>query len=138
MYSYGSSDCSNKPSPRFTQENLRKQGNYNIKQRAAQAWCLIKNFPLIFGLNPQKRSLLFISFVVIDIMGIIFSPVLSPVHISQLREMIDYFYFDFNRLFPDLNPINKFHHKIHYPNIIKMHGSPIRYWCMRYEAFTTL
>jgi hypothetical protein len=68
-------------------------------------------------------------------MDIIFSPVLSPAHISQLREMIDYFYFDFNRLFPDVNPINKFHHMIHYPNIIKMHGSPIRYWCMRYEAF---
>jgi hypothetical protein len=55
MYSYGSSDSSNKPSPKFTQENLREQGNYNIKQRATQTWCLIKNFPLIFGdLIPRK------------------------------------------------------------------------------------
>jgi hypothetical protein len=136
MYSYGSSDSSNKPSPRFTQENLREQGNYNIKQRAAQAWCLIKNFPLMFGdLIPRKDPYFSLVLSLLDIMDIIFSPVLSPAHISQLREMIDTFYFDFNRLFPDVNPINKFHHMIHYPDIIKMHGPPIRYWCMRYEAF---
>ena len=41
----------------------------------------------------------------------------------------------FNQLFPSVNPINKFHHMVHYPAIIRENGPPMRYWCMRYEAY---
>jgi hypothetical protein len=71
----------------------------------------------------------------LDIHEIIFAPVLAPAHSYILEELIEQFYDDFKILFPDVNPINKFHHLIHYPEIIRLHGPPVRYWCMRYEAF---
>lgn len=52
-----------------------------------------------------------------------------------LEELISQFFYDFNHLFPGVNPINKFHHLIHYPDVIRMHGPAVRYWCMRFESF---
>ncbi|KAK4006694.1 hypothetical protein OUZ56_011852 [Daphnia magna] len=36
---------------------------------------------------------------------------------------------------PNVNPINKFHHLVHYPAVIRENGPPVRYWCMRFEAY---
>lgn len=31
--------------------------------------------------------------------------------------------------------MNKMHHLIHYPDMMRLLGPPIRYWCMRFESF---
>ncbi|KAK3920771.1 Sec-independent protein translocase protein TatC [Frankliniella fusca] len=33
-----------------------------------------------------------------------------------------------------INPGNKLHHMTHYPELLRSHGSLIRYWCARYEG----
>ena len=71
-------------------------------------------------------------------MDIIFSPVLGETDPDVLEALIFEFFAMFNRLFPDVNPINKFHHLIHYPEMMRLFGPPIRYWCMRFEAFHNL
>jgi hypothetical protein len=128
LFEYGRSDLSNKPSGKF--KNGKKT------QRAAQSWCLIRMFPLLFGdIFPEGHPHYSFILLLLSIMDIIFAPVLTPAHSYILEELISQFYFEFNYLFPGVNPINKFHHLIHYPDIIRQHGPPIRYWCMRYEAF---
>jgi hypothetical protein len=49
FFEYGRSDLSNQPFAKFTDQALRKVGNYCTKQRAGQSWCLIRVFPLMFG-----------------------------------------------------------------------------------------
>lgn len=135
-FHYGSSDSSDKPSAKFTDANLRVQGNYSIKQRAAQILCLMRNFPLMFGDiiptdDPHYGFLLFF----LQIMDIVFAPAITSAHIHILRDYIFLPFEKFNLLFPNLQPINKMHPLIHYPDIIRWHGPPTRYWCMRFEAF---
>ncbi|KAK4007154.1 hypothetical protein OUZ56_012316 [Daphnia magna] len=68
---------------------------------------------------------------------------MTPLIIGDLIEVADP-YFELilmlNRIMdivfaPNINPINKFHHLIHYPAVIRENGPPVRYWCMRYEAY---
>lgn len=49
----------------------------------------------------------------------------------MISELFEKFHF----LFPDVQHINKMHHLFHYPEMMQMHGPPIRYWCMRFESF---
>jgi hypothetical protein len=126
----------NKPSPRFTDALLRKEKNYNTKQRASQNWCLISMLPLLLGdlidIDDQ-----FFEFILIlnRIMIIVFSPTIALENTIVLEEHIRQIFLLFNQLFPSVNPIKKFHRMVHYPAIIREIGPPMRYWSMRYEEY---
>ena len=129
----------NKPSSRFTDKLLRAPGDYSTKQRAAQNWCLFRMLPLLIGdIIPESDPHFAFLLKFHEIMDIIFSPVLGETDPDVLEALIFEFFAMFNRLFPDVNPINKFHHLIHYPEMMRLFGPPIRYWCMRFEAFHNL
>ena len=135
-FHYGRYDSTNKPSPRFTDANLREKGNYSTKQRASQNMCLLRNFPLLFGDkipedDPHYQFLL----LFLSICDIIFSPAITIAHCNILKEKISELFEKFNILFSDIQPINKMHHLTHYPDMMKMHGPPTRYWCMRFESY---
>ncbi len=66
------------------------------------------------------------------------SPRLANEHIVVLEDLIRQFVDKFTELYPDVQLINKFHHMVHFPDIIRMHGPPVNYWCMRYEAFLNI
>ena len=71
----------------------------------------------------------------ISICDVIFSPAITIAHCNMLKEIISELFEKFNLLFPVVQPINKMHHLIHYPEIMKLHGPPTRYWCMRFESY---
>ena len=135
-FHYSRCDNRNKPSPRFTETNLREKGNYSTKQRASQSLCLIRNFALLYGDKiPENDPHFRLMLLFLEICDIIFAPAITLGHCNILKDMIFVLFEQFNELFPDVQPINKIHHLIHYPDIMKLHGPPIRYWCMRFESF---
>lgn len=135
-YVYPSMDSSNRPSPRFTDELLRKFGDYNTKQRGAQNFCLARLFGLMFGdLIPPNNSHFKLISTLIKILESVMSPIISVGHHLVLESLVEEIFYDFNQLFPDLEPINKFHHMVHYSEFMRTFGPPTRYWCMRYESF---
>ncbi len=71
----------------------------------------------------------------LDILDILFSHKIALEQIAVLEDLIRQFLERFRELYPSVQPINKFHHMVHYPEVIRMHGPPTNYWCMRFEAF---
>lgn len=132
-FHYGRYDLRNAPSEKFN--DLKSMG-YRTGQRAAQNWCLLRNFPLLFGDRiSQGDEHCKLLLLLLEIMDIIFAPALVPYHADKLADLIHHLFEMYRILFPNINPISKFHHLIHYPDMIKMLGPPIRYWCMRFEGF---
>ena len=133
---YSESDSCNKPSPRFTDEGLKKEGNYNTKQRASQNWCLVRMLPLLIGdLVSVGDECFALLLKLLEIMDIVFCPEATQAHPAILKHLIIEIFEMQTALFPGLIPPNKWHHMTHYVDIIRMFGPPIRYWCMRFEAF---
>lgn len=129
-------DQSNKPSPKFKTNLLRKKGNYNTKQRASQNWCLIRMLPLLIGdLIPEGDEYFSLILILLEIMDIVFAPSVSIEQTIILEDLINQMYSRFHSLFPLTRPINKFHHMAHYPAAIRTYGPAVGYWCMRYEAY---
>ena len=133
---YSASDSCNKPSHRFTDDGLRQVGNYNTKQRGAQYWCLIRMLPLLIGDLVEKDDAHFALILkLLKIMDIVFCPEISSGHPAILKHLIIEIFEMLKALFPELIPPNKWHHMIHYVDILRMFGPATRYWCMRYEAY---
>ncbi|XP_032798525.2 uncharacterized protein LOC116935302 [Daphnia magna] len=136
LFHFSFYDLSNKPSPKFTDAGIRKEGDYLTKQRASQNWCLIRMFPLLVGDLIKEDNEYYIHFLqLLDILDILFSPKIALEQIVVLEDLIRQFVERFRELYPSVQPINKFHHMVHYPEVIRMHGPPTNYWCMRFEAF---
>jgi hypothetical protein len=58
----------------------------------------------------------------LDIMDVLCCPINALEDTVNLSKMIEEFFATFKILFPDVNPLNKFHHLIHYPEIIDRTG----------------
>ena len=67
-----------------------------------------------------------------------FASKIAKEHILVLEDLIRQFVDTFSELYPTVQPINKFHHMVHFPDIIRVHGPPVIYWCMRYEGYLNL
>ena len=136
LFQYSYYDLENKPSAKFTDDIIKQIGNYSTKQRASQNFCLINVLPFLIGDKiPEGNKYFTLILTLRHIMDIIFSPVLTMEHTVELEMLISQYFDQFNSAFPETQGINKLHHMVHYPQIIREHGPPMRYWCMRYEAY---
>ena len=68
------------------------------------------------------------------IMELVFAPKLTESLIPYLRALIKDFFMALKRLFPDVDPINKYHHMYHYPDSILWAGPIAHYNCIRFEG----
>ncbi len=135
-FHYSRCDNRNKPCPKFTEANLREKGNYSTKQRAGQSLSYIRNFALLYGDKiPENDPHFRLILLFLEICDIIFAPAITLGNCNILKAMIFVLFEKFNELFPDVQPINKMHHLIHYPDMMKLYGRPITYWCMRFDSF---
>lgn len=135
-FKYTRKDQSNKPSPKFTSENLRQEGNYNTKQRASQNWCLIRMLPLLIGDKiPRNDKHFDLILHLLCVMDIIFSPEIHTGHVALLKDLMQQLFEKQSRLYPFVNLINKFHHFLHYLEMMALHGPPTSTWCMRFEGY---
>ena len=130
-FNYGFIDCKDKPSPlKFDQIN----GSKKLSQKAIQMWCLVRYLPLMLGDKiPEYDETFQLLLIHLDIIDIIFSPVISIAETNELASLIE----EHHKLYLSLDKNNKLtpkmHFMIHYPFVIRNLGPPIRYWCMRYE-----
>lgn len=130
LYDFGSINRSNKPSPIVLNKN-----SVSIKQRASQAWCLMRYILLIIDdiiKNPILERKHKILLHLLKIMSIVFAPRISYSMINDLQNLItehlQLFKSEFGKLIP------KQHFLIHYPTAIKKMGPLIELWSMRYEG----
>ncbi|XP_057323483.1 uncharacterized protein LOC130670103 isoform X2 [Microplitis mediator] len=133
-FQYGFIEMTNKPSANFTDGMLRKS-EHTLSQKAMQIWCLIRAFPfLVADKIPLGDKHMALILNLLKIMEIIFAPKINSRYLRSLQNLITNFHTNFLILFPNVNPINKFHHMGHYVECIRWMGPLINRWCMRYEA----
>lgn len=102
---------------------------------AIQSWCLLRHMPLIFGDLVQRDDKHWhLLMLLLQIVNIVFSPVLTEGITVYLKHLIVEHHRLFKYLFPAKNLLPKHHFMIHYPRCIRNVGPILHMWCMRYEA----
>lgn len=86
---------------------------------AAQMWCLCRLLPIMIGDkvpadDPNWKNIL----LLLDIMDIVFSPVISQDQISYLAVLIEEHHSNFIKLYPSCPITPKLHYLLHYPQWI--------------------
>lgn len=110
-------------------------GSNNLGLNAIQSWCLLRNMPLLFGdLVQRDDKHWYLLLLLLQIVNIIFSPVLTEGMTIYLKHLITEHHQLFKKLFPEKNLLPKHHIMIHYPQCIRKVGPILHMWCMRYEA----
>lgn len=110
-------------------------GSNDLGLNAIQSWCLLRNMPLLFGdLIQTGDKHWHLLLLLLQIVNIVFSPVLSEGMTIYLKHLITDHHRHFKLLFPAVNLIPKHHFLIHYPRIIRSIGPVLHMWSMRYEA----
>ncbi|XP_050988379.1 uncharacterized protein LOC127179124 [Labeo rohita] len=102
---------------------------------AIQCWCLLRNVPLIFGdIVPQDDEHWQLLLLLLQIVNIVFSPVLTEGLTVYLKHLIAEHHRLFKCLFPDRNLLPKHHLMMHYPRCIRNIGPIVHMWSMRFES----
>ncbi|XP_056120086.1 uncharacterized protein LOC130097313 [Rhinichthys klamathensis goyatoka] len=110
-------------------------GSNNLGLNAIQSWCLLRNMPLLFGDLVQRDDQHWhLLLLLLQIVNIVFSPVLTEGMTIYLKFLIIEHHQLFKKLFPERNLLPKHHIMIHYPQCIRKIGPILHTWCMRYEA----
>nr|XP_055051346.1 uncharacterized protein LOC129437202 isoform X1 [Misgurnus anguillicaudatus] len=110
-------------------------GSNDLGLNAIQSWCLLRNMPLLFGdLIQHDDKYWHLLLLLLQIVNIIFSPVLTEGMTFYLKHLIAEHHQLFKNLFPERNLLPKHHFMLHYPRSIREIGPILHMWCMRYEA----
>jgi len=101
---------------------------------ASQMFCFVQCLPLMVGHRvPEGNEVWELLLQLRDIIDFTFSPSISEAGIEHLRNRIQDHHTTFMEVSGDtLKP--KFHHLVHYPDIIRELGPLKQYWVMRLEA----
>ena len=131
-YDYGFNQQRNRP--HLPADKMMDESN-DLGLNAIQAWCLLNNMPLLFGdLIETDDKHWHLLLLLLQIVNIVFSPVLSEGMTIYLKHLITDHHRLFKQLFPERNLLPKHHFMIHYPSCIRHIGPILHTWCMRYEA----
>ncbi len=129
-FNYGYSERKNRPSGVKIDD-----GSKDLGLNAIQSWCLLRNTPLIFGdLVNTDNGYWNLILLLIQIVSIVFSPVVTQGMTFFLKHLISDHHKLFKSMFPERRLIPKHHLMIHYPRCIRKVGPLIHMWCMRYEG----
>jgi len=128
-FNYGFTERRNRPS------GLKMDESKDLGLNAIQSWCLVRNTPLIFGdLVERNNSFWNLLLLLLQIVNIVFSPVVTNGMTYYLKHLINDHHKLFKYLFPEKRLIPKHHFMIHYPRCIRKIGPLLHVWCMRFEA----
>lgn len=129
-FNYGYIERRNRPSGLKMDD-----GSKDLGLNAIQSWCLVRNAPLIFGdVVERNNSFWNLLLLLIQIVNIVFSPVVTNGMTYYLKHLINDHHKLFKSLFPERRLIPKHHFMIHYPRCIRKIGPLLHVWCMRFEA----
>nr|XP_054587799.1 uncharacterized protein LOC129153069 [Nothobranchius furzeri] len=131
-FPFSSTDIRDKPSP-ISIATLASSDN-RLKQSSGQMLILIKILPFLLDCVVEKNPYIQFILDLIEIVKILFAPVLSVQTVSKLKQMIENHLKQFRQLFPENNVIPKQHYMLHLPSQIIALGPVIRHMCMRFES----
>lgn len=119
-------------------------------------WCLCRLLPLMIGHRVSKTDKHWLNFLqLLEIIDIVFAPVISKDAIAYLRVIIKEHHESFTELYPHCSITPKMHYMVHYPQWISRYvgnyvlltrelkiihtcvsrcGPLIRFWTMRFES----
>ena len=133
-HEYGYSEVSDKPGP-LKDTVFNGDERYKLKKKAAQARLFLRLLPFIIGplVSTEDQYYSFLM-ELIEIVQIIFSPVIKSDTIDQLRVLIAQHLSKFKDLFPNINILPKHHYLVHIPTTIQMLGPMVRSSCFSFES----
>ncbi|KAJ8364594.1 hypothetical protein SKAU_G00134250, partial [Synaphobranchus kaupii] len=118
-FNYGYMEQNNKPPAVKLGEDSNHLGlNPGVKS-TIQSWCLLRNLPLIFGdlVCPDDQHW-YLLLLLLQIVNIVFSPMLSKGITIYLKHLIAEHHRLFKHLFPKKKLLPKHHFMVHYPTCI--------------------
>lgn len=124
-------DIRDKPCP-ISVSTLASNDN-KLKQSSGQMLILLKIMPFLLNIIEKNVHVQFV-LDLIEIVQILFAPILSVQSVMKLKQMIEQHLKQFKQLFPDNNIIPKQHYMLHLPAQILSLGPLIRHMCMRFES----
>jgi hypothetical protein len=89
-----------------------------VRQTAAQAWCLVRLFPLMIGTKiPRECEIWACVLKLLDVMELVFAYVHTMASISCLRITTT----EFLQMYTEIDGVMKpkFHYMIHYASMIE-------------------
>ena len=90
-------------------------------------WCLSMLLPLMIGDKVPESDLRWKNFLrLLEIIDILFAPVLSEDNVAYLHFLIEAHHKAFVDLYPSCSIIPKMHYMVHYPS-----------WISRYASFSS-
>ena len=128
-FPYSTNDKSNKPQPiRAVSVN-----NFKVKLTACEMWNFLRLFPLMVGhlvSKTDKKWIFLTDFL--QIVELLCAKEFDDIQLSVFEGLLDTFFSDFSKQFPDQALKPKAHFLQHYPKMIKQFGPLIK--TLRFEA----
>lgn len=129
-FPYSPIDVRDRPSP--ISINTIMSTDSKLKQSSGQMLVLLWNLPFVLdNLVSVYRQLII---ELIEIVQIVFAPVISIATVSKLKLLIENHLNHWKELFPDHSVTLKQHYMIHLPSQTKSLGPMVRHMCMRFES----
>ena len=131
-FDYGTIVSSSKPS----QISLsRLQGSDTLGQHSHQMLVLLYVLPFILSKYVTADNANWKLFILLlEILELVFSPVVTAGHLSYLSELIAEHHTLFRKLYPDCRLKYKHHRMVHYPSVMVRNGPLSEMSVIRYEA----
>lgn len=132
-FPYSPLDAKDRPSPISVSTLTSTDGK--LRQSSGQMLVLLRVLPfflenLVIDAYAYKQLII----ELIEIVQIVFAPVISIATVSRLKLLIENHLKHWKELFPDHNVTPKQHYMIHLPSQIKLLGPMVRHMCMRFES----
>ncbi|CAC5388564.1 unnamed protein product [Mytilus coruscus] len=129
-FQFEMTDVSNKPTT--VQKTLR---NFNIKQTAAQTWCLARFLPLIIGGKINRGNAIWETYLHLrDMLFYVCAPAIDRGQVLFMKEIIEDFHESYRQNYPNDSVKPKFHFTLHYPMETLKFGPLIHLQTLRFEG----
>ena len=139
LFNFSYYDSANVPTAKFTDFALLEAGNYKTQQKAAQNMCLARMFPFLLGDLIDENNQYYLIFIeLLVILGMMERRKYVIADTFMLESKIADIYESFPICFPGVEPINKWHHMIHYPKMLRQYGPISETSCIRYEGYLNI
>lgn len=128
-FNFKGTDSRNKP-------NEIDSKKHKITGHAAQNWCLLRLFPILFGrcIKDFDDPVWELCMLLRSIVEFICAPKINISQIVYLQSSIEEYLYLRAKIFPSVPLRPKHHYLIHYPTLIAQFGPLIRTWTLRFES----
>ncbi|KAK3913427.1 Cell division cycle protein 123-like protein [Frankliniella fusca] len=140
-FNYGKANQRDKPNLMFDRASLQDAArNHSVKQNGAQINLLFRALPfLLDGISENEDQMEHsdhyqMYMLLMKIFQIAMAPKVPRDVLPLLRRYLEQFRRSWYDVFPQVRPINKFHHIMHLPETLELKGPARQFSCFREES----